>query len=131
MLVAHFLQRDADSMGKISVPDADLVWRRALRRSPAEAIAHAARPIQWVVHTSIAAMITAAFWLILVSPAWFGSLPAALHASTPPAVEAVWVAVAFAAVAVTILTALFGAMYILQVDRVPVVFIRNIRTREA
>jgi len=72
-------------------------------------------------------MITAAFWLILVSPAWFGSLPAALHASTPPAVEAVWVPVAFAAVAVTILTALFGAVYILRTDCVPVVRVRHIR----
>lgn len=125
IFLAQCLQRDADSIGEISIPDADLVWRRALRRSRAEAVAHAVRPIQWVVHASIAVMLTAGFLLILGSPAWFGSLPAPLYTSNLHAVRGTWFAVSFVAGAVTILTALFGAVYMLRVDRM-----RNIRTRE-
>ena len=117
MFVAQCLQRDGDSMGEISIPDADLVWRRALRRSRAEAAAHAIRPIQWVVHASIAVMITAALWLILGSPAWLGSLSAPLYTSSLHAVRGMWVVVSFVAGAVTILTALFAAVYIVRVDR--------------
>ena len=117
LFVAHCLQRDADSMNTISIPDADLVWRRALRQSRAEAAAHAIRPIQWVGHGSIAVIITAAFCLILDPPAWLGSFRAALNTSSLHAVRGLWVAVSFVAGAVTILTALFGAVYILRVDR--------------
>ena len=131
MFVAHCLQRDADSMSEISIPDADLVWRRALRRSRAEAAAHAIRPIQWVGHASIAVIITAAFWLLLGPPAWLGSLPAPLYTSSLHAVRGLWVAVSFFAGAVTILTALFGAVYILRADRVPVAPMGDIRTGEA
>ena len=130
MFVAECLQRDADSLGGISIPDTGRVWRRVLRRTRAEAAAHAVRPIQWVVHASAAVSSTAAFWLILVSPAWLGSLPAPLYTSTLHAVGGIWVAVSFMAGAVTILTALFGAVYILRVDRVPVALMRNIKTRE-
>jgi len=119
MLVAQFLERDADSMGEISIPDADTVWRRALSRSRAEAAARAVRPIQWVVYTSIAVMITAAFWLILVLPAWLEWLPH--YTSSLPVVRGMWVAVSFVAGAVTTLTAVFGAVFILRMDRAPVV----------
>jgi len=124
MLVAQFLARDADSMNEISIPNADLVWRRALARSRAEAAARAARPIQWVIFASIAAVITAAFWLILGSPAWLGWL-APLCASSLHVVRGMWVAVSLVAGAVTILTALFGAVYILRVDRVLVAFAKT------
>src|SRR5215467_12131990 len=119
MLVAQLLQRDADSMGEISIPDADVVWRQALSRSRAEAAARAVRPIQWVVYTSIAVMITAAFWLILVLPAWLEWLPH--YTSSLPVVRGMWVAVSFVAGAVTTLTAVFGAVFILRMDRAPVV----------
>lgn len=119
MVVAQFLEREADSMGEISIPDADTVWRRALSRSRAEAAARAVRPIQWVVYTSIAVMITAAFWLILVLPAWLEWLPH--YTSSLPVVRGMWVAVSFVAGAVTTLTAVFGAVFILRMDRAPVV----------
>ena len=120
MLVAQLLQRDADSMGEISIPDADVVWRQALSRSRAEAAARAVRPIQWVVYASIAVMMTAAFWLILGLPAWLEWLRAPLSISGLPVVRGMWVAVSLVAGAVTTLTALFGAVYILRVDRIPV-----------
>jgi hypothetical protein len=77
------------------------------------------RPIQWVVHASIAVMITAAFWLILGSPGWLGSLPA-LQTSSLHAVTGMWVVVSFVAGVVTIVTVLFGAVYILRVDRLSI-----------
>ena len=117
MLVAHFLERDADSMGEISIPDADMVWRRALSRSRAEAAARALRPIQWVIYASIAVMITAAFWLILALPAWLEWLPH--YTSSLHVVRGIWVAVSFAAGVVTTLTALCGAVFILREDRAP------------
>lgn len=118
MLVLEFLQRDADSMGEIPIPDADRVWLRALSRSQAEAAARALRPIEWVFYASIAVMITAAFRLILGLPAWLEWLP--LYTSSLPVARGMWVAVSFVAGAVTTLTALFGAVYILRVDRMPV-----------
>jgi hypothetical protein len=122
MLVAQVLERDADSMGEISIPNADLVWRRALSRSRAEAAVRAGRPIQGVIYASIAVMITAAFWWILASPAWLGWFRAPRYASSLHVVGGMWVAVSLVAGAVTILTALFGAVYILAVDRVLVAF---------
>jgi hypothetical protein len=119
MLVAQFLERNADSMGEISIPDADIVWRRALSRSRAEAAARAVRPIQWVGYASIAVVMTAAFWLILGLPAWL-DLPAPLYTSNLPAGRGMWIAVSFVAGAVTTLTAVFGAVYILRVDHIPV-----------
>lgn len=119
MLVAQFLGREAASIDEIPIPDADLVWRRASSRSRAEAARRAVRPIHCVVYASIAAMIAAAFWLILVLPAWLEWLP--LHTSSLPVVSGLWVAVSFAAGAVTTLTAVFGAVYILRVDRAPVI----------
>ena len=120
MLVAQFLERDADAMGEISIPDADIVWRRALSRSRAEAAVRAARPIEWVVYSSIAVMMTAALWLILGRLAWLEWLPAPLYTSGLPVVRGMWVAVSLVAGAVTTVTALFGAVYILRVDRMPV-----------
>lgn len=131
VLVANCLQRYAHSMGEISIPSADLVWRRAKRRSRAETAARAIRPIQLVVHASIAVMITATFWLMLGSPAWLGSLPAPLFTPSLHTGRGMWVAVSFVAGLVTILTAFFGAVYILRTDCVPVAPIRHIRTREA
>jgi len=118
MLVAQFLQRDAGSMGEISIPDADIVWRQALSRSRAKAAARAVRPIQWVGYSSIAVVMMAAFWLILGSPAWLEWFR--LYTSNLLAVRGMWIAVSFVAGAVTTLTALFGAVYILRVDRLPV-----------
>jgi hypothetical protein len=125
MFVAHFLQGDADSMSGISIPNADLVWRRALRRSRAEAAAHAIRPIQWAARASIAVIISAALWLSLGSPAWLGSLPALLSISSLQAVRGMWVVVSLASGAVTIMTAVFGAVYMLRVDRFPVALAKN------
>lgn len=124
MFLAQVLQRDADCMGEISIPDAHAVWQRALRRSRAEAAARAARPIQWAVHASIAIVIAAAFWLVRRSPAWFGSLPWEIT-SRPYTVTGMWIAVSFLLGAVTILAALFGAVYILQADRAPVALTRT------
>ena len=131
VLVANCLERDAHSMGEISIPSADLVWRRAILRSRAEAAARAIRPIQLVVEASIAVMITAAFWLILGSPAWLGALPASTYTASLHTGRGMWVAVSLVAGLVTILTALFGAVYILRADCVPVAPVRPIRTREA
>jgi len=72
-------------------------------------------------------MITAIFWLILGSPAWLRSMPAALYTPILHTVRGLWVAVSFAAGLVTMLTALFGAVYILRTDCVPVVRVRHIR----
>lgn len=119
MFVAQFLLRDTDSMREISIPDADQVWRRALSRSRAVAAARAERPIQWVVHASIAVMVTAAFWLMLGLPEWLGPSPAPIYPSWLHVVRGVWIAVSLVAGAITILTAFFGAVYILRVDRVP------------
>lgn len=129
-LVASFLQRDADSMGKIPIPDSNLVWRRALSRSRTEVADRAVRPIQWVVHASIAVMIATAIWLILGLPEWLRSLPVPLSASSLHT-TGMWVAVSFVAGAATILTALFGALYILWADRVPFFVTRSIRARQA
>lgn len=120
MLVAQFLQRDADSMGEIPIPDADMVWRQASSQSRAESAARAVRPIQWVVYASVAVMATAAFWLILGLPACLEWLRAPLYTSGLPLVKGMWVRVSLVAGAVTTLTALFGAVYILRVDRIPV-----------
>lgn len=125
MFLAQFLRRDADSMSEISIPDADLVWRRALSRSRAEAAARATRPIQWVVHAGIVAMITTAVWLILSLPALLRGLAAPLQTPTGYVVSGMWLAVSLVAGAVTILTALWGAVYILRVDRVPVTLIKT------
>ena len=125
MFVVQFLQRDADSMGEISIPDANLVWRRALSRSRAEDIARAICPIQWVVHASIAVTITAALWLILGLPAWLGRLPAPLPTSSLHVVSGMWVFASFVAGAVTILSAFFGVLYILRVDPVPVAVVKT------
>jgi hypothetical protein len=121
MLVAQFLQRDADSMREIPVPDANRVWRRAVSRSRAETAARAIRPIQWAVHASIAVMIASAFWLVLRLPMSLGWLPARLHVLGLHVVSEAWVAVSVVAVASTIVAALLGAVYILRVDRAPVV----------
>lgn len=118
MLVAQFFEREGDAMGEIPIPPAALVWRRALSRSRAEAAARATRPIAWVVCAGIAVMLLAAFWLLLGLPAWLGSVPASLYPSSLQVVGGLWVAVSLAAGAVTILTAVFGAVYILRVDRV-------------
>ena len=120
MLVARFLQRDAGSMGEISIPDADIVWRQALSRSRAEAAARAVRPIQWVVYAGVGVLIAGAFWLVLGLPAWLEWLRGPLYNSGLPVVGGMWVRVSFVAGAVTTLTALFGAVYILRVDRIPV-----------
>ena len=119
MFVAQFLERDADAMGDISIPDADMVWRQALSRSRSEAAASAVRPIRWVVYASVAVMLTAAFRLILGLPSGLEWLPAPLSTSSLPVVRGTWVAVSLVAGAVTTLTALFGAVYILGVDRNP------------
>lgn len=115
MLVGGWLQHDADSIGEISIPDAALVWRRALSRSRAANIARAIRPIQWVIHASIAVMIAVTFWLIPGLPAWFGWL-AQVTASVESA-GGMWVAISVMAGAATIVTALFGAVYILRAGR--------------
>jgi hypothetical protein len=116
--VARLLQRDASSLDEIPIPNPDLVWRRALRRARAEAVARAARPVQWVVHAAIAVIITMVFWLVQGSPEWFGSLPAPYTSSLYPG-RGAWVVVSFVLGGVTILTALFGALYILRVERCP------------
>lgn len=125
MLVAQFFEREADAMSEIPIPPAALVWRRAVSRSRAEAAARATRPIEWVVCAGIAVMILAAFWLVLGWPAWLGSVPASLYPASLQVVGGMWVAVSLAAAAVTILTAVFGAVYILRVDRVLVALART------
>jgi hypothetical protein len=127
---AHCLQRDADSMNKIPIPDPDLVWRRALLRSRGEAAARAVRPIQWVVHASIAVLIAAVLWLMLGLPEWLGSLPEPVYTSSLHT-AGMWVAVSFVAGAATILTALLAAVYILRLDRVPIALVGSNRTWKA
>jgi hypothetical protein len=124
MFVAHSLQRDADSVDEISLPDSHVIWRRALRRSRAEAAARAARPIEWVTYASMVVMITAVFWLIVGSPSWFHLLAAPLYTSNLHAVSGMSLTVSLVAGAITILTALFGAVYILRLDLLPVAPIR-------
>lgn len=130
MLVASCLQHHAKSMGEVSIPSADLVWRRAWQRSRAEAAARAARPIQLVIHAGIAATIMAAFWMILGLSARLGSFSAPHYPSSLHAVSGVWIAVSVMAGAVTILTAVVGAVYILCSDQARIAPMRNI-TRQA
>lgn len=66
-------------------------------------------------------MIASAFWLILRLSISLGWLPARLHVSGLHVVSEAWVAVSVVAGASTIVTALLGAVYILRVDRAPVV----------
>lgn len=124
MMVAQFLQRDADSLREIPIPNGSLVWRRALSRSRAEATARAIRPIQWVIYAGFAVMIAAALWWILGLPAQLVR-SATLDISSLQVVSGVWVVVSLAAGAVTILTALFGAVYILRAERVPAALAKN------
>jgi hypothetical protein len=124
MMIAQFLQRETNSLEAIPIPNASLVWQRAASRSRAEALARATRPIQWVVHASVAVTFAATLWLIFDLAGSLSSLAGAVSAAGQH-VGGTWIYASIITGAVTMLGIVAGAMYMLSVDKERARFVKT------